>query len=57
MLFSVVGLAAAGVAYTVSTAGTSGSATFNGCNSTKGTANTVCCDGIKPGEKDNSYNC
>lgn len=57
LLVGVVSLSVAGVAYTMATAGNSGSATFNGCNSTKGTANTTCCDGIKPGEKDNSYNC
>lgn len=56
MLVSVLGLAAVGVAYTVSTAGNSGGA-YKDCGSTKGTANTTCCEGIKPGEKDNAFNC
>jgi hypothetical protein len=51
MLFTVVGLAAAGVAYTVATAGTEGDPNFKGCGATKGTANTTCCDGLDPGEK------
>ena len=50
MLFSVVGLAAAGVAYTIAS-GQSGDANFKGCGATKGTANTTCCDGLDPGEK------
>ncbi|HUL04294.1 MAG TPA: hypothetical protein VLV16_13825 [Gemmatimonadales bacterium] len=54
MLVSVVGLAAAGVAYTVSTAGNSGDPNFKGCGATKGTANTYCCDGISPGDKNTS---
>src|SRR5262245_33212947 len=56
-LVSVVGLAAAGVAYTVATSGDSGNPNFNGCGATKGTANTTCCEGGNPGEEDNSANC
>jgi hypothetical protein len=49
MLFGVVGLAAAGVAYTVSTAGNDGK---DGCvQRIKGTVLTACCDGLDPGEK------
>jgi hypothetical protein len=51
MLFTVVGLAAAGVAYTVSTAGNSGDPNFHGCGALKGTALTSCCQGLDPGEK------
>lgn len=54
MLFSVVGLAAAGVAYTISTAGTSGDPNFKGCGATKGSMNVYCCDGISPGDKNTS---
>jgi len=51
MLATVVGLSVAGVAYTISTAGSSGDPNFSGCGATKGTANDYCCQGLAPGEK------
>lgn len=56
MLVTVVGAAAAGVAYTIATAGNSGNPNFSGCGFNKGTPINYCCQ-VAAGESTKNPNC
>ena len=56
LLATVLTAATIGVAYTISTAGTGGSASFTGCGYNKGTPINYCCQ-LAPGETTKNPNC